>query len=71
MLSTALEVCGFACAVAGVFVLAGAGPALLAAAPCLLFMGFAAEGQPTKRPAWLRRPVWPQKLKRKPKEATT
>jgi hypothetical protein len=44
MISTGLEVLGFASAVAGAAVTWGLGAALFAAAPCLLFMGFAAEG---------------------------
>lgn len=44
MISTGLEVLGFAAAIAGAAVTWGLGAALFAAAPCLLFMGFAAEG---------------------------
>lgn len=50
MISTGLEVAGFASAVAGAAVTWGLGAALFAAALCLLFMGFAAEGARLKRP---------------------
>lgn len=50
MLSTALEVAGFGCAVAGALIMWGAAPALFVAAPCLLFMGYAAEGAKVKLP---------------------
>ncbi len=67
MISTTLEVLGFACAVASAFVFAGLGAALAVASPCLLFMGYSAEGATVTRPSWLKRPTWPQNLRRKPK----
>jgi hypothetical protein len=44
MLSNLLELAGLASLVAGVDYLANPGWALIAAAPCLLFLGLAAEG---------------------------
>lgn len=60
MISTALEVLGFGCAVAGAYVTWGLGEALFAAAPCLLFMGFAAEGVTIRR-LHIR---WPERIPR-------
>lgn len=60
MVSTALEVLGFGSAVAGAYVTWGLGEALFAAAPCLLFMGFAAEGTKVRRPH-IR---WPERIPR-------
>lgn len=70
MISTLLEVSGFACAVVAASLVGGPAAGFATACPCLLFMGYSAEGAKVKRPAWLKRPSWPQKLRRKPKEAT-
>jgi hypothetical protein len=58
MISTGLEVLGFISAVAGAAVTWGLGAALFVAAPCLLFMGFAAEGAKVPR---LRLKRWKRK----------
>lgn len=50
MLSTALEVCGLACAVAAALLAWGPAAAFAVASPCLLFLGFAAEGAKLPRP---------------------
>lgn len=58
MISTGLEVAGFACAVVCAALAGGAVWAFGVACPCLLFLGFAAEGASLprmKRPAWLTR----------------
>lgn len=60
MVSTALEILGFGCAIAGAYVTWGLGEALFAAAPCLLFMGFAAESTKARRPH-IR---WPERVPR-------
>lgn len=45
MLSTLLDVLGLAALVAGVFVLAGPGYALLASCPALMFIAYATDDQ--------------------------
>ncbi len=62
MISTALEVAGFACAIVCAALAGGAVWAFGVACPCLLFLGFAAEG------ASLPRPRWPARLTRRTKD---
>lgn len=63
MVSTALEVLGFGSAVAGAYVTWGLGEALFAAAPCLLFMGFAAEGTTIRWPERIPRVRMPRRVR--------
>lgn len=63
MVSTLLELCGFGCAVTCAALAGGPEWAFGVACPCLLFMGYSAEGASFKRPAWLKRPSWPKEAR--------
>jgi hypothetical protein len=65
MLSTFLELLGLASLVAGMFVLAGVGVALLAAGVALMFVGVSAEGLQPATAARTRLAVFRQRRSRK------